>query len=101
MHGSAFRSLWRCLLAWWFRHRNWPISMGLVFAITALIPASNWMMPISVLMAERFLYLPMIGLALTARSYLQLFHFAIAVDWLGIHDHGLASMHRSQLHLVK
>ena len=52
-------------LAWWFRHRNWPVSMGLLFAITALIPASNWMMPISVLMAERFLYLPMIGLALT------------------------------------
>jgi protein O-mannosyl-transferase len=51
--------------AWWFRHRNWPVSMGLLFAITALIPSSNWIMPISVLMAERFLYLPMIGLALT------------------------------------
>jgi protein O-mannosyl-transferase len=51
--------------AWWFRHRNWPVSIGLLFAITALIPSSNWIMPISVLMAERFLYLPMIGLALT------------------------------------
>jgi protein O-mannosyl-transferase len=51
--------------AWWFRHRNWPVSMGLLFAMTALIPSSNWIMPISVLMAERFLYLPMIGLALT------------------------------------
>lgn len=52
-------------IAWWFRHRNWPVSLGLLVAITALVPASNWIMPISVLMAERFLYLPMIGLALT------------------------------------
>ncbi len=51
-------------IAWWFRRRDWVISMGLLFAITALIPASNWIMPISILMAERFLYLPMIGLAL-------------------------------------
>jgi protein O-mannosyl-transferase len=50
--------------AWWFRHRNLTVSLGLLFTITALIPASNWIMPISVLMAERFLYLPMIGLAL-------------------------------------
>jgi protein O-mannosyl-transferase len=53
-------------LAFFFRHRNWPVSMGLLFAITALIPVSNWIMPISVLMAERFLYLPMIGVALTS-----------------------------------
>jgi hypothetical protein len=52
-------------VAWSFRHRNWPVSMGLLFAITALIPVSNWIMPISVLMAERFLYLPMIGVALS------------------------------------
>ena len=51
---------------WWFRHRNRVVSMGLVFAVTALIPASNWIMPISILMAERFLYLPMIGLAIVA-----------------------------------
>jgi protein O-mannosyl-transferase len=53
-------------VAVWFRRRDWAISLGLFFAITALIPASNWIMPISVLMAERFLYLPMIGLALAA-----------------------------------
>lgn len=52
-------------VAWWFRHRSWPVSLGLLFAVIAMIPASNWIMPISVLMAERFLYLPMIGLALT------------------------------------
>lgn len=50
--------------AYWFRRRNWSVSMGLLFAVTALVPVSNWIMPISILMAERLLYLPMIGLAL-------------------------------------
>jgi protein O-mannosyl-transferase len=50
--------------AFWFRRRNWAVSMGLLFTFIAFIPASNWIMPISILMAERLLYLPMIGLAL-------------------------------------
>src|SRR5205085_679087 len=30
------------------------------------VPSSNWLTPISVLMAERFLYLPLVGLSLVA-----------------------------------
>ena len=60
--------------AYFYRHRNWAVSLGLSFALIAFIPASNWIMPISILMAERFLYLPFIGLALvgaTAVSQLE------------------------------
>jgi protein O-mannosyl-transferase len=53
-------------LAWRWRHSRSLLSFGLLFPIVALIPSSNWIMPISVLMAERFLYLPMIGVSLVA-----------------------------------
>lgn len=51
-------------IASWYRRRNTAISLGLLLTIIAMIPVSNWIMPISVLMAERFLYLPMVGLSL-------------------------------------
>ena len=57
--------------AYFYRHRNWAVSLGLSFALIAFIPASNWIMPISILMAERFLYLPMIGLALVGATALS------------------------------
>ncbi len=46
------------------RRWNWPVTLGLLFALTAFIPVSNWIMPISILMAERSLYLPLVGLSL-------------------------------------
>jgi protein O-mannosyl-transferase len=46
--------------------RNRLISFSVLFAFVAFSPASNWIMPISVLMAERFLYLPLAGLSLGA-----------------------------------
>src|SRR5438552_3170707 len=49
-----------------YRKRDWMVSFGVLFAIVVFIPASNWIMPISVLMAERFLYLPLIGLSIAA-----------------------------------
>ena len=57
--------------AYFYRHRNWAVSFGLSFALIAFIPASNWIMPISILMAERFLYLPLIGLALVGATALS------------------------------
>ena len=57
--------------AYFCRHRNWAVSLGLSFALIVFIPASNWIMPISILMAERFLYLPMIGLALVGAAALS------------------------------
>ena len=51
-------------VAYFYRRRNPVVSLALLFAIVAFIPVSNWIMPISVLMAERFLYLPLAGLSL-------------------------------------
>jgi hypothetical protein len=48
------------------RRRKRTVSFGVLFAFVVFIPASNWIMPISVLMAERFLYLPMVGLSIAA-----------------------------------
>ena len=55
-------------LACMWRRRNWALSFGLLFAAVVFIPSSNWIMPISVLMAERFLYLPLVGLSLAAAT---------------------------------
>lgn len=52
--------------AFLYRRRNWIVSFGVLFAFVVFIPASNWIVPISVLMAERFLYLPLIGLSIAA-----------------------------------
>src|SRR5262245_40504495 len=41
--------------AFFYRRRNWLVSLGILTAFIVFIPASNWIMPISVLMAERFL----------------------------------------------
>jgi len=51
----------------WSR-RNWVVSFGVLFAFLVYLPTSNWIMPISVLMAERFLYLPLVGLSLAAAA---------------------------------
>jgi protein O-mannosyl-transferase len=51
-------------LAYFYRRRNWVMTLGILFAVTAYIPVSNWIMPISILMAERSLYLPLVGLAI-------------------------------------
>jgi tetratricopeptide (TPR) repeat protein len=57
-----------CSSALFFRRRNWVVSLGILFAVLVFIPSSNWIMPISVLMAERFLYLPLIGLSMAAAA---------------------------------
>jgi tetratricopeptide (TPR) repeat protein len=49
-----------------YRRGNRLLAFGLSFAVVVFIPSSNWVMPIGVLMAERFLYLPMAGLAFAA-----------------------------------
>jgi len=54
------------LTAFLYRRRNWVVSFGILFAFLVFVPASNWIMPLSVLMAERFLYLPLIGLSMAA-----------------------------------
>src|SRR5205814_209997 len=42
------------------------ISFGILFFFITLLPVSNWILPIALLMAERFLYTPVFGFALLA-----------------------------------
>jgi hypothetical protein len=53
------------------------ISIGILFFFVALLPVSNWIMPIALLMAERFLYTPVFGFALLA-----------GMTWAAIRDNG-------------
>ena len=41
-------------------------GFGILFFFIALIPVSNWIMPLTILAAERLLYTPVFGAALTA-----------------------------------
>ena len=42
------------------------INLAILFFFVTLLPVSNWIMPIALLMAERFLYTPVFGFALLA-----------------------------------
>jgi tetratricopeptide (TPR) repeat protein len=53
------------------------IALGILFFFVALLPVSNWILPIALLMAERFLYTPVFGFALLA-----------GMAWSGIRDQG-------------
>jgi hypothetical protein len=52
-------------------------SIGILFFFVVLLPVSNWIMPIALLMAERFLYTPVFGFALLA-----------GMTWAAIRDNG-------------
>ncbi len=64
-------------LALFVARKRPAISLGILFFFIALLPVSNWIMPIALLMAERFLYTPIFGFALLA-----------GLTWAGIHDRG-------------
>src|SRR5439155_1045509 len=49
-----------------FRKTRPAVTLGILFFFVALLPVSNWFMPIALLMAERFLYMPVFGFALLA-----------------------------------
>jgi tetratricopeptide (TPR) repeat protein len=65
-------------MAVWFAKKKPAITMGILFFFVALLPVSNWIMPIALLMAERFLYTPAFGFALLA-----------GMAWAGIRDKGV------------
>jgi len=46
--------------------RKPAVTLGILFFFIALLPVSNWIMPIYLLMAERFLYTPVFAFALLA-----------------------------------
>ena len=60
-----------------FRKSRPVVSLAILFFFVTLLPVSNWIMPIALLMAERFLYTPAFGFALLA-----------GMIWAGIHDRG-------------
>jgi tetratricopeptide (TPR) repeat protein len=62
----------------WFAKKKPAITMGIGFFFIALLPVSSWIMPIALLMAERFLYTPAFGFALLA-----------GMAWAGIRDKGV------------
>src|SRR5205809_2083853 len=39
------------------------VTLGILFFLITLLPVSNWILPIALLMAERFLYTPVFGFA--------------------------------------
>lgn len=56
-----------CLfIALWNVRKSRGLSLGILFFFITLLPVSNWIMPIALLMAERFLYTPVFGFALLA-----------------------------------
>ncbi len=66
-----------CLFAGLRYTRTRPrISLAVLFFFLTLLPVSNWIMPIALLMAERFLYTPIFGFALLAGSL-----------WAAVPDH--------------
>ncbi len=54
------------IVAFAFRKKKPAISLGILFFFVTLLPVSNWIMPIALLMAERFLYTPAFGFSLLA-----------------------------------
>jgi tetratricopeptide (TPR) repeat protein len=67
-----------------YQRRNKVVALGILFAFLVFIPASNWITPISVLMAERFLYLPLIGLSIVAAFVFSGIHEKNVQRWIGI-----------------
>jgi hypothetical protein len=54
------------IFAVWVWRRDPTLAFGILFFYATIFPVSNWLIPTSVLMAERFLYLPSFGLCLIA-----------------------------------
>ena len=46
------------------------VSLGLLWFFTALLPAANILLPLRSLLAERFAYLPLVGVAISAAALL-------------------------------
>ena len=68
--GLAALALWALLLVAAWRHGRKIEAFGLGWIAIALLPVSNLLMPVGILLAERTLYLPSVGLALAAGAAL-------------------------------
>jgi len=62
---AGLLSVFGCIALAIFLWKKHPVvSFAILFFFLSLLPVSNWIMPISVLVAERFMYLPVFGVAL-------------------------------------
>jgi protein O-mannosyl-transferase len=60
--------------------RSRRVAFGLAFFFVALLPVSNLLIPIGSPMAERFLYMPMVGLCLATVETARLVQERLAMD---------------------
>ncbi len=51
------------VVAWRARARAWPVTLGVAWFLVALLPVAN-VVPLATFMAEHWLYVPLMGLAL-------------------------------------
>ncbi len=65
-------------IAIWCAKKRPAVSFGILFFFVTLLPVSNLILPIALVMAERFLYLPVFGFALLA-----------GMAWASIRDHSV------------
>lgn len=63
------------ILAFFIRKNRPLFGFAILFFFVALLPASNLIMPIAILMAERLLYIPMVGVAILMAQF-----------WISIRD---------------
>ena len=68
--GLACLGLWAWLLVMAWRRQRWVEAYGLGWIAIAFLPVSNLVISTGVLLAERTLYLPSVGLALAAGAAL-------------------------------
>ncbi len=66
--------------------RNRPAFFWIAFALLAMLPTSNFLLPIGSIMAERFLYLPSVGFAASVVVVIHTLvrRFGIAARWFVI-----------------
>jgi tetratricopeptide (TPR) repeat protein len=54
------------VLAVWMLRRQAALSFAILFFYATILPTSNWIMPTAIVMSERALYLPSLGICLVA-----------------------------------
>lgn len=68
--GLGCLALWAALLWMAWRRRRTVETLGLGWLAIAYLPVANFLFPIGILVAERTLYLPSVGLSLAAGAWL-------------------------------
>jgi len=73
---------------WWRRDRYPNLCLGWAWFFVALLPVSNLILPIGSVMAERFTYLPLIGISLALSGWRSSRGWAVALALVLAHHAG-------------